>query len=36
LRGLTRLRSLYLEGSRVSAEGVKRLQRALPNCRILY
>jgi hypothetical protein len=34
LTGLERLQVLNLGGTRVTAEGVKRLQQALPNCRI--
>jgi hypothetical protein len=38
LKGLTQLRELWLGGEyrseNVTAEGIKRLQRALPNCKI--
>lgn len=34
LHGLTRLRELCLRGTSVTNEGVKRLQQALPDCRI--
>jgi hypothetical protein len=32
---LTKLRRLYVRGSRVTAEGVQRLQQALPNVKVL-
>ncbi len=34
LHGLTQLREVCLRGTSVTNEGVKRLQQALPNCRI--
>jgi len=34
LRGLTQLESLKLRATKVTDEGVKRLQQALPNCKI--
>jgi len=34
LRGLTKLRSLFLYGTKTSGAGAKRLQQALPDCRI--
>ena len=36
LRALTDLKELDLRSTRVTEEGVKRLQRALPNCEIEY
>ncbi len=36
LTGLTNLESLYLNQTSVTPEGVKRLQEALPNCKIEY
>jgi len=36
LTGLTNLERLDLRSSKVTAEGVKRLQNALPNCKIDY
>ena len=33
---LTKLRRLYVRGSRVTAEGVQRLQLALPKVKVLY
>jgi hypothetical protein len=36
IKGLTRLRNLSLKDTRVSDEGVKELQEALPNCEISY
>ncbi len=36
LRWLTRLRSLRLCRTRVTQQGVKKLQQALPDCRILH
>ena len=34
LKGLTKLEQLYLRGTKVTPAGVKKLQQALPNCRI--
>ncbi len=34
LEGLTNLKSLDLRGTRVSIDGILRLQQALPNCKI--
>ena len=34
LRGLTRVKSLNLHNTQVTDEGVKKLQQALPNCRV--
>ncbi len=34
LKGLTQLNWLGLHGTRVTEAGVKKLQRALPNCEI--
>jgi hypothetical protein len=36
LHGMTKLRRLYLRGSRVTTEGVERLQAALPDVTVLY
>ena len=36
LNGLTNLQELEMRNTRVTAEGVQKLQRALPNCYILY
>jgi len=36
LEGLTSLRRLWLVCPQVTAEGVERLQKALPNCAIEY
>ena len=33
-RGLRQLRLLYLDGSKVTDAGVRKLQQALPNCEI--
>ena len=35
LKGLTNLRTLALGGTRVTAEGVRKLQQALPTCKII-
>jgi hypothetical protein len=34
LKGLTQLRALHLTSTNVTDEGVKKLQQALPNCKI--
>ena len=34
LKGLSSLKELYLQGTQVTDEGVKKLQEALPNCKI--
>ena len=34
LKGLTQLQELYLVDTKVTDEGVKKLQQALPNCKI--
>lgn len=36
LEGLTSLRELYLQETHVSQEGIARLQRSMPNCRITW
>ena len=36
LRGMTHLEELVLIDTKVTAEGVKKLQAALPNCKIDY
>jgi len=36
LKGLTQLRSLTLRNTQVTDEGVKKLQQALPNCKISH
>jgi hypothetical protein len=36
LKGLTKLRALKLNGTNVTAGGVKQLQQALPNCKIYH
>ena len=36
LKGLTKLRSLRLSGTKVTHEGVNKLQQALPNCKIAH
>jgi hypothetical protein len=36
LNGLTQLQELFLWHTHVSDEGVKRLQQALPNCKVAY
>jgi hypothetical protein len=36
LRGLTQLQLLYLGGTQITDEGVKKLQEALPNCEITH
>jgi hypothetical protein len=36
LKGLTKLQSLNLWGTQVTDAGVKKLRRALPNCKILW
>jgi hypothetical protein len=35
LKGLTRLQTLDVSNARISIEGVKKLQQALPNCLIV-
>lgn len=35
LKGLTRLRALDLQGTKVSGDGIRSLQRALPDCVII-
>ena len=35
LKGLTQLRGLWLDHTHVTDKGVKKLQQALPNCKIL-
>jgi Leucine-rich repeat (LRR) protein len=35
LKGLAQLTSLYLKNTRVTAQGVKKLEQALPKCRIV-
>lgn len=34
VKGLTNLQELDLRGTQVTEEGVKKLQEALPNCKI--
>jgi hypothetical protein len=34
LKGLTNLKGLYIRYTRITDEGVKNLQEALPNCEI--
>ena len=36
LKGLTNLQYLYLGWTKVTHAGVKKLQQALPNCRIYH
>ena len=36
LEGLASLHALYLNNTKVTAEGVKRLQQALPDCEIRH
>jgi hypothetical protein len=36
LAQLKQLKSLYLHRTRLTVEGVRRLQKALPKCRIFY
>ena len=36
LKGLTQPKTLDLRATKVTEEGVKRLQQALPNCRIRH
>ena len=36
LAKLKQLKSLYLHRTRLTVEGVRRLQKALPKCRIFY
>ncbi|GIT77819.1 MAG: hypothetical protein Ct9H300mP32_2010 [Verrucomicrobiota bacterium] len=36
LAGLKQLQALYLHRTRLTVEGVRRLQKALPKCRIFY
>jgi hypothetical protein len=35
LKGLTQLHELYLWGPKITDAGVKDLQKALPNCKIV-
>jgi hypothetical protein len=34
LKGMTKLRSLQIKGTKVTAEGIADLQKSLPNCKI--
>jgi hypothetical protein len=36
LKGLTKLQSLDLSATQVTAEGVEKLSQALPGCEIAY
>lgn len=36
IKGLTELRHLYFEGTRVTEQGINRLRKALPKCRIVW
>ncbi len=36
LKGLNNLKALWLHGSKVTLTGILELQKALPNCEILY
>ena len=36
LKGLTKLKKLWLTGTKVTDAGVKKLQQALPNCKIMH
>jgi Leucine-rich repeat (LRR) protein len=35
IKGLTNLNTLYMQGTKISNEGVQEITAALPNCRIV-